>query len=292
MNLRTLPYTITMMSLLREILFSSTRMVEDPLAANLAPRFDALREEWKTVLLEEIDILTELTGAEARATRIDSVIDLFATKVSRTTDDNSTGETRKRLRTALFKNKPLSKFTRPVLKQQLTSMSDWGGVLGSSNISALQALVAEHDGLMIQAEAAGDQVLTAQQRNREFRLIGRRKQFIDKVNAERREAAGALGKLEAERPDVPSGYAESFFSHEMTREDEPTQDEVAALIASLEAQLVEQKDLLKRLQDEAEAERKAAEERKAQQAEADQLEAEAKALLEKAAELKKRAQKK
>ncbi len=289
MNLRTLTYAITMPGLLREILFSNTRMAEDTFAAPFAAKFDALRTEWKIVLMEEIEIIEGMTRADAHAAKIDSIIDAFAAKTSRAVDDNTTGATRKRLREALFKSKPLSKFTRPILGQQLTAMNDWGSILSNSNIAPLAALAQEHADLMTQAEQADTQRQSAQQKNREFRLIGHRKQFIDKVNAARQEVAGALGKIELEQPGVPQGYANGFFTHEASRDDEPTIDEVNATIVTLEAELTEQKALLEKLQAEAEATRQAEAARKAQAEEAEQLEAQAKALLEQAAELKKRA---
>jgi hypothetical protein len=103
---------------------------------------------------------------------------------------------------------------------------------------------------------------------------------------------GALAKLPFEHPGLPSGYAEGFFLRDMAQDEEPTMDEVKSSIEDLEGKLLGQKALLEKLEKEAEAEKQAEAARQAQAEEADQLEAQAKALLEQAAELKRRAGKK
>lgn len=278
-------------STLREILYTLSRVTEDPLAASFAPSFDTLRVEWKDVLLEEIDILEGIARADATADKVDVTIDAFATKTSRAVDDNSAGPTRKRLRQALFKGKPLSRFSRPVLGSQLDAMTDWGSTFAGSGIPQIVDLVSEHEQLMIAGKQADDKRKAALKRNRDFRDIGRRKQFIDKLNAKRQEAAGVLAKLPFEHPHLASNYADGFFARETPRDDEPTIDEVKETILTLEARLVEHRAQLKKLEDEAEAERQAEVARLAQATQADELEAQAKALLEQAAELKKRAKK-
>lgn len=273
-------------------MYTLSRVTEDPLAAPFAPSFESLRVEWKEVLHEEIDILDGIARADATADKVDTTIDTFSTKASRTVDDNSTGATRKRLRQALFKGKPLSKFSRPVLGSQIDAMLDWAGTLSESGIPQLAALVHEYEPLIILGKQADDRRKAALKRNRDFRDIGRRKQFIDKVNAKRQEAAGALAKLPFEHHGLSSDYADGFFARETPRDDEPTIDEVKETILTLEARLAEQRALLKKLEDEAEAERQAEAARATQATQAEELEAQAKVLLEQAAELKKRAGKK
>lgn len=292
MAARTLPYSLGLFSVLREILYTLSRVTEDPLAAPFAPSFESLRVEWKEVLHEEIDILDGIARADATADRVDTTIDAFATKVSRTVDDNSTGPTRKRLRQALFKGKPLSKFSRPVLGSQLDAMTDWATTFAESGISQVAALVSEYEPLILLGKQADDKRKAALKRNRDFRDIGRRKQFIDKLNAKRQETAGILAKLPFEHPELSSDYADGFFAREAPRDDEPTIDEVKESILTLESRIAEQRALLKKLEDEAEAERQAEAARLAQATQAEELEAQAKALLEQAAELKKRATKK
>jgi predicted ribosome quality control (RQC) complex YloA/Tae2 family protein len=117
---------------------------------------------------------------------------------------------------------------------------------------------------MVLGKQADDKRKAALKRNRDFRDIGRRKQFIDKLNAKRQEVAGALAKLPFEHPELPSDYADRFFAREAPRDDEPTIDEIKETILTLEARIAEQRTLLKKLEDEAEAERQAEATRTAQ----------------------------
>jgi DNA repair exonuclease SbcCD ATPase subunit len=292
MNIRTLPYSLGLFSVLREILYTFARLNEDPLASSFVPTFQSLRSEWKSVQEEEIDIIDALALADAIVDKADAKIDVFATKSSRIVDDVTTGATRKRIRQSLFKGKPLSKFKRPVLGQQLVAMADWNTTFAESGVPELVALGAEH-GLLIQmGEQADEKRKAAQKKNRDFRDVGKRKQFIDKLNAARQEVAGALAKLPFEHPGLPSGYAEGFFLRDIAQDEEPTIDEVKSTIEELEGKLVAQKALLETLEKEAEAQRQAEAQKQAQAEEAEQLEAQAKALLEQAAELKRRAGKK
>jgi hypothetical protein len=291
-NIRTLSYNLGLFSILREILYTYARLTEDPLAVPFAPKFQALRGEWKTVLDEELDIIDALALADAMVDKADAQLDIFATKSSRIVDDVTTGETRKRMRQSLFKGKPLSRFKRPILGQQFVAMSDWNTTFAESGIPQLVELGAEHAPLLQLGEQADEKRRAAQKRNRDFRDIGQRKQFIDKLNAARQEVAGALAKLPFEHPGLPSGYAEGFFLRDITRDEEPTIDEVKSAIEQLEGQLAEQKGLLETLEKAAAAEREAEAQKQARAEEAEQLEAQAKALLEQAAELKKRAGKK
>lgn len=292
MNIRTLSYNLGLFSVLREILYTFARLNEDTLAAPFVPTFQSLRSEWKSVLAEELDIIDALALADAIVDKADTKIDVFATKASRVIDDVTTGATRKRIRQSLFKGKPLSKFKRPVLGQQLVAMADWSTTFAESGVPELVALGLEHGPLIQMGELADEKRRLAQKRNRDFRDIGQRKQFIDKLNAARQEVAGALAKLPFEHPGLPSGYAEGFFLRDVARDEEPTIDEVKSAIEQLEGQLAEQKGLLETLEKAAAAEREAEAQKQARAEEAEQLEAQAKALLEQAAELKKRAGKK
>ncbi|MCC6556935.1 MAG: hypothetical protein IT372_28615 [Polyangiaceae bacterium] len=288
MAARTLPFCIGILSLLRELQYSVSQMSQEPLAAAQLPIFRALRAEWQEVLLEEIGILDEISDAQAAVTKADSRIDGFAGRVCRRVDDHTTGATRKQIRTALLKGKPLNRFTRAVLGGQLAAMSDWGLTLTKCGVPALAELAPEAEELVAAGRAAEELLAKAQKKNRDFRDIGRRKQFIDRVNAARKEAQGALAKLPHEHPMLPPGFADTFFygSGEAPRDEEETIDEVKTSVEELEAQLAERRAWLKRLEDEAAAEAQAAAERRAHAQAAEELEAQAEELLRQAAALK------
>lgn len=288
MPARVIPYRVGLLSLMREIQYTLSQLSHAPLAASHVPTFQALREECQQVLLEEIAILDVLSNAQALAAKADSGIDAFAGRVSGMVDEHTSGPTRKQLRTALFKNKSLGRFRRPVLAGQLDAMADWVDTLSRCGVPALVALAPEAAPLIEAGKSAQQTRAAAQKRNRDFRDVGTRKQFIDKVNAARKELYGGLAKLPFQNPALPSGFADDFFYAEPPRDEEETIDQVKASIEDLEAQLVERKALLAELEAQAAAEAQAEQERLAQAQAAEELEAQAQALLAQAAALRKR----
>lgn len=261
-------------------------MGQEPLAAPFLPGFQSLRGECDTVSAQEITIADEQAGAQAACDSIDQKIDAFVLRVSNAVNEHTDGPTRKQLRAALFKNKSLSRFRRPVLGGQLTSMLDWSEILANCGVPALALLAPEADTLVKAGQDASALRDGVAQKNRNFREVGARKQLIDKTNAMRSEAHGGLKKLSFENPNLSTGFADSFFYSEPPREEEETIDEVKASIEALEAELGERKALLGKLEEEAAQAAKEAEEKKALEAAAGDLEAQAQALLAKAAAMK------
>jgi hypothetical protein len=278
MAARILPYRIGLFILLREIQYTLSQLGHAPLAAAHVPAFQALRAEWQAVLVEEITILDELSNAQAAVHKADRGLDAFAGRVSRMVDEHTTGATRKQLRTALFKSKPLTRFRRPVLAGQLDAMADWGETLSRCGVPALEAMAPEVAPLIEAGRSAQQMRAAAQKRNRDFRDIATRKQFIDRVNAERKEVYGALGKLPFQNPALPRDFADAFFYSDPPRDEEETIDEVKTSIEELEALLAERRALLTTLEEAAAAEARAEQERQAQAQAADELEAQALAL--------------
>ncbi len=286
MGIRVLAYRVGLFILLREIQYSISQMRQEPLAAPHVQSHQALRDAWKLVLLEEIEILDELSEAQAAVDKADKAIDAFCGRVSRGVDEHTDGNTRKQIRLALFKNKTLAKFRRPVLAGQLLSFSEWSVTLAKCGVPALLAMAPEATALADVGKSAEALRNAARKRNRDFRDVGTRKQFIDKVNATRKETHGILAKMPFENPALPQDFARSFFYNDAPRSEEETIDEVMTSIEELEAQLVERNALLKTLQEEALADANAAAEHAAQGQAIEDMEAQAQELLKKAAALK------
>ncbi|HRI70055.1 MAG TPA: hypothetical protein PK156_37755 [Polyangium sp.] len=286
MSARILEYALGLFSLLREIQYTTNQCANEPLADAYLAIFQAHRAEWQSILLEEIAILDKVIQAQAVVDKADQALNQFTGRVSHVVDEYSDGPTRKQLRTSLFKNKALSKFRRPVLGGQLHDMRDWNAVLSQSSIGALSALAPEAERLVVAGYAAAEERDAAQLANRHFRDVGPRKQFIDKLNATRKEMHGALAKLPFQRPDLPSDFADGFFASGPTREEEDTIDGVKATIEDLQRQLAEQTALLQKLEEEAANAARDEHERRARIDEADDLETKAKEMLAKAAALK------
>lgn len=286
MGIRIIAYRVGFFILLREIQYTLSQMTHEPLAAAHVPAYQALREEWKQVLLEEINILDELSQAQAAVDKADRALDVFTGRVSNAVDESTDGKTRKQIRQALLKGKTLGKFRRPVLNSQLLAMVDWSDTLTKCGVPALVAMAQEAEVLTAAGKAAEGLRATAQKKNRDFRDVGMRKQFIDKVNATRKETHGLLGKLPFQNPALPQDFAQGFFYSEPPKNDEETIDEVKTSIEELQAQLVERNAQLVKLEEEAANEAKAAQDQAAEDQTVDDLEAQAQALLDKAASLR------
>ena len=286
MGIRVLAYRIGLFILLREIQYSLSQMRHEPLAAPYVPHYQALRDTWKHVLLEEIEILNELSEAQSAVDKADNAIDAFCGRVSRSVDEHTNGATRKQIRFALFKNKTLARFRRPVLAGQLLVFSEWSVTLAKCGVPALIAMAPEAAALAEMGKSTEALRNATRKRNRDFRDVGTRKQFIDKANATRKETHGLLGKLPFENPALPQDFAGAFFFSEAPRGEDETIDEVRTAIDDLNAQLVERHAQLTTLEAEALAEEKAALENAAGDEEIEAIEAQVKDLLKKAADLK------
>ena len=273
--------------MLREIRYTLSQIAAEPLAAPHVAGFQALRDEWKTILLQEVDILEGMAAAQAAVDKADDALDDFAGRASRAVEDFTGSNPKHPLQIHLFKGKSLSKLKRPILAGQLEAMRDWTSPLQNTGAPALVAVAADLAPLLVAADKAVELQKTATQKNREFRDVGARKQHVDKVNAKRKEVFGALAKLPFEHPSLAPDFAERFFRVEpITPEEDATLEEVKSAILDLEAELTERKAQLAAMEAEAAAAAKADTEKKAKQQALEDLEAQQAELAKKAADLK------
>jgi len=292
MAARILRSRIALLSLLREIRYSLSRFISEPLAAAYVPVFQDLRSECKKVILAEIDILEEISDANAAVDKADQDLDDFAGRVSRAVEDYTGGNPAHPLRDHLFKGLSLSRFRRPVLGKQLGQMAAWGSPLANTKSPPLVALAAELDPLIIAGTAAAKLQDDSAKTNREFRDVGTRKQFIDKVNANRKESHGALAKLPFEKPGLPSDFADRFYRSEPEADEEETMEDVKAAITELKTELAKREAELTKMEADAEAAAQADAARKAKEQSLAALEAQDAELREKIAAMKAELEKK
>jgi len=192
---------------------------------------------------------------------------------SRAVDDVAEVKTRKKLKTHLFKGQPLSKFRRPVLGGQLLAQTAWASALHASGIATLVALAAEAPPLVTRGEEASRARTTAAQKNREFRDVGTRKQFIDRVNGARELAHGDLSRAPFVDPTLPSDYADRFWLGEPPADDEESIDDVKAAITELKAKLEARGEQLVKMEAEAALAAQSEAEQQGKQKDLDDLEA-------------------
>src|SRR5262245_27641022 len=154
MTARTLSHRISLNSLLGEIRYTLSLLSAEPQAAAHVPIFKALSDEVRTVLLQELGILEALSDAQAAVDKSDQGIDRFAGRVYHIVEDMTGGNPNHPLKQNLFQGKSLSKYRRPVLRAQLTSMSQWDGTLEASENATLVSMVPELTTLIEAAKKA------------------------------------------------------------------------------------------------------------------------------------------
>jgi len=287
MAARTIAYRTGLLLLIREIRYTLAQLAAEPLASAHVPAFQALRDECKTVLLQEVDLLEGLAAAQAAVDKADDNLDDFAGRTSRAVEDFTGSNPKHPLVAHLFKGKSLSKFKRPVLGGQLETMRGWGSPLTSTGAAPLLSLANELPALIAAADKAVALQDAATQKNREFRDLGARRALVDKLNAQRKETGGVLAKLPFQLPNLPPDFGDRFFRTEaLASEEEETIEEVKASITDLEAQLADRKAQLATMEAQEAAAAKAAVERKAAEQSLEELEAQQAELAKKAAALK------
>lgn len=289
MAVKTLKFRLGMLSLLPHPTYTLSRLKAHPQGVPHGVRFEVLRDEGRQVLLQELDHLEVMAKAQARVVAIDFRLDEFASRLSKVllilTADNRTNPLYKH-----YFDVPLSQLTQPVLNVQLETMRKWQVSLSKSPQAALSAMEPELAALITEANAAVAERDNARQANREFRDVGERRQWVDRLNAARKEVYGALAKLPHEGLGLPSDFADQFFLSEPEREEEAEADSVEALkveVASVGAALARVKARLAKAEAaEADKQHKAAAEARAlQEAELAKLNQEAVVLEQKRAAL-------
>ncbi|HZF55586.1 MAG TPA: hypothetical protein VE093_43530 [Polyangiaceae bacterium] len=262
MNVRTLTPRTTLSALRSEVVYSLARLKAHPLAASHAPEFEGLRSQCDTVLTTENTLRDGLAEAEAAIDMRDEVLDDLADRLSAAILAITKNDREHPLYTLYFGNKPLSRFKRPVLGAELEATRAWIPLLTNNKHPSLAALAQE---LKDAIEAADTTLALAQehaQKLKEFRSDGALHALVEKTNATRKAACGALAKLPHEQTGLPSDFASQFFrrgpSSENDPEPAPTIEDVTARLAELAKETAEQQALLAEL--EAQAAEAAAEE--------------------------------
>jgi len=257
MPARLLKPQTSLITLLGELRYTLSRLQANPLTKAHVATFQSLRDEWRPVLDKEIALQEAQSDAQALIDAGDVALDDFASRVSKAVLTITKDDRGSVLYTHFFGNKSLSEFRRPTLGAQLEAMRPWGDSLAQSQFPALKAMAPEHAQLVAAADHAIAARDKARHQNKQFRDVGERRQFVDKLNAARKVTHGALAKLALETPGLPMDFADQFFRGETSSDEEaatpPTIEEVKETIAQLEAQLDAEKALLAKMESDAKA---------------------------------------
>ncbi|EYF03887.1 hypothetical protein [Chondromyces apiculatus] len=234
MALRTLKSSTAMLTLMPHPTFTTSQLKADPHGAPYVALFEALRDEGKEVIVHEIEHAQAVAEAQALVVRTDAKLDAFAGRLSKKLLDLAGNDRKSGLYQHYFP-KALNETTRPVLGDQLDTMKKWLLSLTKSSHLELTALVPELTALLTEGDtvkAGRDAALHAK---REFRDVGERQEWLDRLNAARKEVYGQLSKLPHQHKELPSDFAERFFLVDQRRDGEE-EDTVESVQSELELQ--------------------------------------------------------
>jgi hypothetical protein len=147
-----------------------------------------------------------------------------------------------------------SELKRPVLGAQLVTMAGWISTLEKLEQPALRDQGQTLQPLVQKGKEAEAGLKLAVQELEDFYTLGAQKELVDRLNAIRSRSHGMLKELRHARPDLnlPADFAEQFFLRE-ERSRGPTLVSQRKTVERLEKQLERQREILGRLEGEAEA---------------------------------------
>lgn len=252
--------------------FSVTQFKVEPLAQKHVAPFEGLLAGLGVITEQEQALYDTQVECKAVVVTCDRVLNRQASRVHKEVLIITNDSTKHNLYKHYFGTKSLKEFVRPTLKSQLAAMLGWVKSLKESEHAALSALAADVEAATKAAVVAVEKKTAIDLEIKVFRETGDRKKFIDACNAARSLAYGELAKLAHENDSLPSNFADSFFLHYITEEEEVTVESVQEKIDELTEELEEQKELLVQLKEEQEAKAKAEAEELAQRAALAELE--------------------
>jgi len=241
MALRSLNPLSSMLALLPQCSVTLGRLKAHPLGAPHVPTFEALRSEGAQVLTLELHHIETMNDTQAVVVVVDGKLDHFVGRLSKAVLTLTDDDREHALYLHFFGGKSPSEVRRPVLGAELQLAKKWLPSLTQSPHPELAAMAPELAALIAEADAAEVARNTARQQNRIFRDVGERRQWVDRLNATRKEVHGALAKLPYENPGLPTNFADMFFLRTPDREEgdeEPqTGEDLRAYVEALRAKL-------------------------------------------------------
>lgn len=222
--------------------FSSTKIAAHPLTANLAPEYDAFQVKWFQVQTKEILLWIDMLKAAARIVVADDALDTLIDRISNAILVITDNDREAALYVFYFNGRTPSDCRKPVLGNQLAQMRAWTPSLKSSPHASLQALGAELEQAVANADQAVADLALAKTANREFRTVGERRALIDEFNAMQKRNAGKIAEIphtEAGK-HLPNTFHEGFFKKSSrptsTEDEEKTWTSADFLVAIAESE--------------------------------------------------------
>jgi hypothetical protein len=289
MALLTIRYEISLSALREELMKTAARLRAHPQTTTKAADYDLLLKELEKLAAKEQQLKDEKLEADAQIDALDMMLDPQVDRLSNALLDRTGQQRDSELYQRYFGVKRPHEVKKPVLGEEVQIVKDFVPSLLASSDAGLLAIGQELDKLVKAAQKAETAYSEAASKLRDFRKVGERKAFIDKVNQKRKLTHGELAQMpHTPGSTLPRDFASGFFGHSKQRV--VTIENLRAQIAEKEAELAELREDLKAAEAAAAAETLAvaAKERLHVEAELRKVEQEHKALLEKQSRLRSR----
>lgn len=286
--MRTWPYDLKTFDYLTPIMQASVSLKAHPLTAPLAADIEPLQDEWKTIILKEVDLQENLAEADALVLLADFELDaLFTAIVNALLTFVNNDRTHPVFVRFLGNDRP-SDVRDPILGEELERLRTWPPGLATVSSDEVKKQGVALATFVPKADAAVEAQRKANQELTDFTEIGARKAFVDHLNATSKLVYGKLSELmhKPAAASLPSDFPDRCFPPE-SRARRPTIKGEERTVERLAKRLARHQAILDELKKQAaasKATRKAAE-KTAIKNEADKLKKEGEEKLAQAAAL-------
>jgi hypothetical protein len=236
----------------QEIYHTLARLRAYPFLSPQVLMHEALLTDLLSLQFQEDTLDLELLEAEVRMITADEGIDHLCIAIASTVDAITSRDRKSPLYLRYFGDAPPSKLRRPVLGEQLAVMRTWvPSLTAQDSPPALRPYGDQLATLVTEADQAVQARSEAQRKRADF-VIGARKVFVDRLNAQRQVIHGQLAEVAHSRADLglASDFATPFFVRD-TRNRQLSLSELEQLILRLRERLQRREaELARRLEEE------------------------------------------
>jgi len=204
---------------LAEHVHCRTTMAADPLASAHSLAFDLQITDWIEVSTLRTGLIIAIAQARANGFHLDRrlnyIVDDLVLALQKVTNRDKSDP----LWFVFLKGQEPGQVKKPILAGQLAQMLLWPPALAATPHQELQAIGFALTPLLPLAVAAEQAIAEAKQALVTFDNVGRWRQHVDKSNAVRAAAYGALLEVPHKNPalKLPADYADLFVLHDTSR---------------------------------------------------------------------------
>lgn len=204
-----IPANTALITIREDLVFTSSRLLADPVAKPLEKTIASLLKEWTSVHATQLDLWDAQARAEGLVAAADDNLDDFIPVLANTMRALPGGE-KGPTWSLFFKVAPFA-VAAPVLGEELATVKRWSQLLGKSKEPSLTAHKKHLDKLIADADMAVKARADAALANEHFRTQGELAAFIANVTKKRDGLAAELSAMAAKSAALPRNYASRFF---------------------------------------------------------------------------------